>query len=125
MPTDGHEVWLSPAQVVRVARVDGGTVIDTTAWVQQRTGESVDAVAARLQAAGLGLVPLTDLNQGRIWLAAARIVAVRSSNERHAPGARAAIIMVGLRYNTDIAVRESVDEVMALLRGVPAGGASL
>ena len=117
VPTEGREVWLSPAQVVRVARVDGVTVIDTAAWVQQRTIEAVEAVAARLQAAGMKLLPLTDLNQNRIWLSADRVVAVRDSNARHAPGARAAIIMVGLRYNTDVAVRESVEEVMSLLRG--------
>ncbi len=105
--------------MVRVARVDGVTVIDTAAWVQQRTIEAVEAVAARLQAAGMKLLPLTDLNQNRIWLAADRVVAVRDSNARHAPGARAAIIMVGLRYNTDVAVRESVEEVMAMLRGAP------
>jgi hypothetical protein len=45
------------------------------------------------------------------------VVAVRASNDRHAAGARTAIIMVGLRYNTDVAVRESVEEVMTLLRG--------
>lgn len=117
VPTEGREVWLSPAQVVRIARVDGVTVIDTAAWVQQRSIEPVEAVAARLQAAGLKLLALTDLNQARVWLAADRVVAVRDSNARHAPGAHAAIIMVGLRYNTDVAVRESVEEVMTLLRG--------
>lgn len=121
IPTEGRprgeDVWLSTIQVVRVARVDGVTVIDTAAWVQQRTIEAVEAVAGRLQTAGLKLLPLTDLNQNRIWLAADRVVAVRDSNARHAPGARAAIIMVGLRYNTDVAVRESVEEVMAMLRG--------
>ncbi|MBX9698658.1 MAG: hypothetical protein K2X74_04435, partial [Acetobacteraceae bacterium] len=98
---------------MRIARVEGRTVLDTAAWVQQRTSEPVESIADRLRAAGVRLVALTDLNQGRIWLAADRIVAVRDSNERHAVGARAAIIMVGLRFNTDVAVRETVEEVMA------------
>jgi hypothetical protein len=83
--------------------------------VQQRTVESIDAVARRLEAAGQRFVPLTDLANGRIYLAVDRIVLVRGSEERHASGARAAIVMVGLRFNTDVAVRESVDQVMAAL----------
>jgi hypothetical protein len=52
-PTEGRAaVWIAPAHVVRVARVEGYTVIDTTAWVQQRTVESVEAVARRFIAAG-------------------------------------------------------------------------
>lgn len=94
-------------------------MLDTAAWVQQRTTESVEAIARRLGDTGLRLVPLTDLNGRRIWLAADRIVAVRESGARHAAGARAAIIMVGLRFNTDIAVREGVEEVMEALRRVP------
>jgi hypothetical protein len=100
-------------------------VIDTTAWVQQRSAESVEAVARKLQAAGQRLVALTDLSGGRTYIAADRVVVVRDSGERHAAGARAAIIMVGLRFNTDVAVRESVAEVMeALGRAGPlsAGG---
>jgi hypothetical protein len=117
VPTEGRAaVRLAAAQVVRVARVETHTVIDTTAWVQQRTIEPIDSVARRLAAAGQRLVALTDLSNGRIWLAADRIVLVRGSEERHAAGARAAIVMVGLRFNTDIAVRESVEEVMAALR---------
>ncbi|MBY0331545.1 MAG: hypothetical protein K2X49_12850 [Acetobacteraceae bacterium] len=120
MPTEGRApVFLAPAQVVRIARVEGRTVLDTAAWVQQRTTEPAESIAARLRDAGLRLVPLTDLNQGRIWLAADRIVAVRESNERHAAGARAAIIMVGLRFNTDVAVREGVEEVMEALGRLP------
>ena len=120
MPTEGRApVFLAPAQVVRIARVEGRTVLDTAAWVQQRTTEPAESIAARLRDAGLRLVPLTDLNQGRIWLAADRIVVVRDSNERHAAGARAAIIMVGLRFNTDVAVREGVEEVMEALRRLP------
>jgi len=116
VPTEGRaKVHLAAAQVVRIGRAEGHTVIDTTAWVQQRTVESIDSVAQRLEAAGQRLVPLTDLANGRIYLAVDRIVLVRDSGERHAAGARAAIVMVGLRFNTDVAVRESVEEVMAAL----------
>jgi hypothetical protein len=116
VPTEGRAtVHLAASQVVRIGRAEGYTVIDTTAWVQQRTVESIDAVARRLEAAGQRFVPLTDLANGRIYLAVDRIVLVRGSEERHASGARAAIVMVGLRFNTDVAVRESVDQVMAAL----------
>lgn len=133
IPSDRHgPVQLAPAHVVRIARVEGYTVIDTTAWVQQRTIEPVDVVAARLAAAGLRLVALTDLGGGRVYLATDRIVLVRDSEARHASGARAAIVMVGLRFNTDVAVRETVAEVLAAIRRVaqagppeaPVGGAS-
>jgi hypothetical protein len=73
-------------------------------------------VARRLEETGLRLLPLTDLNGRRIWLVADRIVLVRDSQARHAPGARAAIVMVGLRFGFDVAVRESVPEVMEGLR---------
>jgi hypothetical protein len=43
------------------------------------------------------------------------VVVVREAYEQHAAGARATIVMVGLRFNTDIAVRETVEEVMAAL----------
>jgi hypothetical protein len=116
VPTEGRAtVRLAAAQVVRIGRAEGHTVIDTTAWVQQRTVESIDSVARRLEAVGQRFVPLTDLANGRIYLAVDRIVLVRDSGERHAAGARAAIVMVGLRFNTDVAVRESVEEVMAAL----------
>jgi hypothetical protein len=116
VPTEGRAtVRLAVAQVVRVGRAEGATVIDTAAWVQQRTVESVESVAQRLIAAGRHFIPLTDLANGRIYLAADRIVLVRDSGDRHAAGARAAIVMVGLRFNTDVAVRESVAEVMTLL----------
>ncbi|GGC37358.1 hypothetical protein GCM10011504_14680 [Siccirubricoccus deserti] len=117
VPTEGRvPVRLAVAHVVRIGRVEGHTVIDTTAWVQQRTVEPVESVARRLTAAGQRLIALTDLNGARIYLATNRVVLVRDSQERHAAGARAAIVMVGLRFNTDIAVRESPDEVMAALR---------
>jgi hypothetical protein len=117
VPTEGRvPVRLAVAHVVRIGRVEGHTVIDTTAWVQQRTVEPVETLARRLTAAGQRLIALTDLNGARIYLATDRIVLVRDSQERHAAGARAAIVMVGLRFNTDIAVRESPDEVMAALR---------
>lgn len=123
IPTQGRApVWIAAAQVVRVARVEGHTVIDTTAWVQQRTVEPVEAVARRLAAAGQRLVALTDLGNARMYLAADRVVAVRESQERHAAGARAAIVMVGLRFNTDVAVRETVDDVMAAVRRQAQGG---
>jgi hypothetical protein len=111
----GPPVHVAVGQVVRIGRRESSTVIDTTAWVQQTTVEPVDSVARRLTEAGQRLVPLTDLNQSRIYLAADRVVLVRGSQERHAAGARAAIVMVGLRSGTDIAVRESVEEVMAAL----------
>jgi hypothetical protein len=115
-PTEGRaSVWLAPAQVVRIGRAEGQTVIDTAAWVQQRTTEPVDAVARRVAEAGQRLVPLTDLSNARIWIAADRIVLVRDSQDRHAAGARAAIVVVGLRFGTDVAVRESVAEVLAAL----------
>ena len=116
VPTEGRSpVRIAAAQVVRVARADGHTVVDTTAWVQQRTTESVEAVARRLAAAGQRMVPLTDLRDSRIYLAADRVVLVRETYEQHAAGARATIVMVGLRFNTDVAVRETVEEVMAAL----------
>ncbi|WP_270938282.1 hypothetical protein [Falsiroseomonas oryzae] len=116
MPAEGRmPVRIATGQVVRIGRAEGHTVLDTTAWVQQRTVEPVDSVARRLLATGLRLVPLTDLANGRIWLAADRVVLVREAHERHAAGARAAIVMVGLRFGTDVAVRESVAEVMAAL----------
>ncbi|MDI3308895.1 MAG: hypothetical protein QJR07_17570 [Acetobacteraceae bacterium] len=122
IPTEGRApVELAAAQVVRVARVENYTVIDTTAWVQQRTIEPVDSVARRLIAAGQRLVPLTDLSGARIYLAADRVVLVRDAQERYATGARTAIVMVGLRLTTDIAVRESVGEVMAALRRAGTG----
>jgi hypothetical protein len=126
IPTErGQAVRIAAAQVVRVGRGEGGTVIDTTAWVQQRSAENVEAVARKLQAAGQRLVALTDLSGGRTYIAADRVVLVRDSGERHAAGARAAIVMVGLRFNTDVAVRESVGEVMdalARLGPLSAGG---
>jgi hypothetical protein len=116
-PTEGRApVHLAVAQVVRVGRAEGHTVIDTTAWVQQRTVEPAESVARRLRAAGQRLVPLTDLRSSRIWLAVDRVVLVRDSQERHAAGARAAIVMMGLRFSPDVAVRETAEEVMAALR---------
>jgi hypothetical protein len=108
-------VRIAAAQVVRVARAEGYTVIDTTAWVQQRTTEAVEAVARRMAAAGQPLVALTDLRDARTYLAADRVVLVREAYEQHAAGARATVVMVGLRFNTDVAVRETVEEVMAAL----------
>jgi hypothetical protein len=117
IPTEGRaSVHLAALQVVRVGRVENFTTIDTAAWVQQRTVEPVEAVARRLRDAGQRLVALTDLNHGRVYLALDRIVLVRDSHERHAAGARAAIVMVGLRFNTDVAVRETTQEVMAAIR---------
>lgn len=116
VPTEGRgAIHLAVAQVVRIARAEGATVIDTAAWVQQRTVEPVESVARRLAGAGLRLIALTDLSNGRIYLAADRVVLVRESQERHAAGARAAVVMVGLRFGTDVAVRETVAEVMAAL----------
>ena len=123
VPTEGRStVWIAAGQVVRVARVENHTIIDTSAWVQQRTIEPVEVVARRLRAAGQRLVALTDLGNARTYLAADRVVLVRDSHERHAAGARAAIVLVGLRFNTDVAVREPVEEVMAALGREPQGG---
>ena len=117
IPTEGRApVHLSTAQVVRLGRVENFTTIDTAAWVQQRTTEPVEAIARRLRDAGQRLVALTDLSHGRVYLALDRIVLVRDSHERHAAGARSAIVMVGLRFNTDVAVRETSQEVMAAIR---------
>jgi hypothetical protein len=117
VPTEGRlPVRLSATHVVRIGRVESHTVIDTTAWVQQRTVEPVETLARRVIAAGQRLIALTDLNGSRIYLAVSHIVLVRESQARHAAGARAAIVMVGLRFNTDIAVRETPDEVMTALR---------
>ncbi len=109
-------VLLAASQVVRIGRVEGHTVIDTAAWVQQRSLEPVESLARRLAEAGTRLIPLTDLNGNRVYLAIDRIVLIRGSEERHAAGARAAIVMVGLRFNTDVAVREAPEEVKAALR---------
>ena len=115
-PVEGRAtVRIAAGQVVRVGRAEGATVIDTTAWVQQRSSESVDAVARKLALAGQRMAALTDLSGGRTYLAADRVVVVRESTERHAAGARASVVMVGLRFGTDIAVRESVAEVMTAL----------
>ncbi len=116
LPAEGRApVRLNAMQVVRVARLDGATILDTTAFVQQRSSEALDAVIRRLQSAGLRLVPLTDLNGARTFLALDRIVLVRPSEERHAAGARAAIVVAGLRFATDVAVRETVADVMAAI----------
>jgi hypothetical protein len=115
-PSEGRApIRLNAMQVVRVARLDGATVLDTTAYVQQRSSEGLEPVIRRLQGAGLRMVPLTDLNGGRTYLALDRIVLVRPSEERHAAGARAAIVVAGLRFATDVAVRETVADAMAAI----------
>ena len=114
-PAGQGPVRLAVPQVVRVGRLRGETVIDTAAWVQQRTTEPMEGLVRRLGAAGLRLVPLTDPSGQRTWLAADRIVLVRGSEARHAEGARTALVMVGLLYTRDVAVRETVEEVMAAL----------
>ena len=97
-------------------------MIDTAAFVQQRTVEPVEAVARRLAAAGHRLVALTDLRESRTYLAIDRVALVREAYEQHAAGARATIVMVGLRFNADVAVRETVEEVMAAIgRAAPNG----
>lgn len=124
IPTEGRApVRLAASHVVRVARAEGYTVIDTTAYVQQRTVETVEAVARRLAAAGQRLVALTDLRDARTYLAADRVVLVREPYEQHAAGARAAVVMAGLRFNNDVAVRETVEQVMAALERAPAARA--
>ncbi|SDB42749.1 hypothetical protein [Belnapia rosea] len=119
-PMEGRAaVRLNALQVVRIARLDGATILDTTAYVQQRSSEALEAVVRRLQSAGLRLVALTDLNGARTYLALDRIVLVRPSEERHAAGARAAIVVAGLRFATDVAVRETVAEAMAAIAAAP------
>lgn len=116
VPTGGHgPVRLAASQVVRIGRAEGYTVIDTAAYVQQRTVEPAESVARRVAATGHRLLALTDPSGQRTWLAADRIVLVRGSEERHAAGARAAVVLVGLRFAQDVAVRETVEEVMAAL----------
>ncbi|MBK1659061.1 hypothetical protein [Paracraurococcus ruber] len=116
VPSGGEvPVHLAVSQVVRVARVDQATAIDTISYVQQQSIEPVEAVAQRLMAAGLRLVPLTDLANRRLYVAPERVVIVRRSPERHAEGARASLVMAGLRLRNDVAVRETVEEVMAAL----------
>jgi hypothetical protein len=116
VPAEGRApVRVAASQVVRVARAEGYTVLDTTAYVQQRTIEPVEAVARRLAAAGQRFIALTDLRDSRTYLAADRVVIVREPYEQHAAGARAAVVMVGLRFSADVAVRETVGEVMAAL----------
>jgi hypothetical protein len=123
LPSEGRgAVRLALAQVVRIGRAEGHTVVDTAAWVQQRSVETVESLARRVAAGGVRLVPLTDPSGTRTWLAADRVVLVRESQDRHAAGARAAIVMVGLRMGADVAVRETPEEVMAALRRVLAGG---
>ena len=123
IPTEGRApVRLAAGQVVRVGRAEGYTVIDTAAYVQQRTVEPVESVARRLAAAGQRLIALTDLRDARTYLAADRVVLVREPYEQHAAGARAAIVMVGLRFNTDVAVRETVEQVMSALERAAAWG---
>lgn len=116
VPTGGHgPVRLAASQVVRIGRAEGYTVIDTAAYVQQRTVEAPDSVARRVAATGHRLVALTDPSGQRCWVAADRVVLVRGSEERHAAGSRAALVLVGLRFGQDVAVRETVEEVMTAL----------
>lgn len=116
VPSGGRgAVRLAASQVVRIGRAEGYTVVDTAAYVQQRTVEAAESVARRVAATGHRLVPLTDPSGQRCWVAADRVVLVRNSEERHAAGARAALVLVGLRFGQDVAVRESVEEVMAAL----------
>lgn len=115
-PAEGDRaVALAVAQVVRVGRLQNLTVIDTMSYVQLQTREPAEGVARRLAAAGLALAPLTDLAGVRTWVAIDRVVSVRPADVRHAPGARTSLIMSGLRFTTDFAVRESMDDVMAAI----------
>jgi len=114
-------VALAVAQAVRVGRLENVTVVDTTTFVQLQTRESVEAVARRLIAAGLPMMALTDLAGVRTYIATDRVVSVRAANERHAPGARTSLIVDGLRFSRDMAVRESMPEVMAALGGAVPG----
>lgn len=114
-PVGQGPVHLAVSQVVRIGRLEGETVIDTTSYVQQRTPEATDRLARRLAEAGVRLVALTDPSGASTWVAADRIVMVRGAEQRHAAGARATLVMVGLRYTRDVAVKESVEQVMAAL----------
>ena len=114
-PAGEGPVRLAVSQLVRIGRLEGETVIDTTAFVQQRTPEAGSSLAQRVAAAGVRLVQLTDPGGQRTWIAADKVVLVRETESRHAAGTRAAIILTGLRYTRDVAVKESVAEVMAAL----------
>jgi hypothetical protein len=117
IPTEGRApVHLATSQVVRLGRVENFTTIDTAAWVQQRTTEPVEAIARRLRDAGQRLVALTDLNHGRVFWRSTGSSWSASLTNGTPPAPRAAIVMVGLRFNTDVAVRETAPDVMAAIR---------
>lgn len=120
----GPPVALRATQVVRVGRLEGHTIVDTLAWVQQPTAESIESVARRVMATGHRLIPLTDPTAGRIWIGADSIVLVREANSQHTIGARAALVLDGLRFRAEIAVRETLPEVIAALERDAADRAS-
>jgi hypothetical protein len=109
-------VHIAAHQVTRIFHNEESTLIDTGGFARQRSLEPVDVVARRVIAAGRRMIALTDPSQQRIWLAAEAIIVVRESRENRAEGGRTAVSVVGLPLSRDLAVRESVDEVLAAIR---------
>jgi len=108
-------VKIAISQIIRIGLLERETVIDTTGFVQQRTSEPAETVARRLTAAGIRLVQVTDALGQRTWIAANWVVIVRAAQVGHPAGTRTSITLPGLRFARDVAVRETVEEVMAAL----------
>jgi len=58
-------------------------------------------------------IPLTTPDGGKVWLAPKGVVRIKSPDTRHARGSRAVLDLGGREQ----AVRETPDEVLALMRG--------
>ncbi|MFZ4408254.1 MAG: hypothetical protein ACOYOH_12975 [Paracraurococcus sp.] len=108
-------VRIAVSQIIRIGLLERETVIDTTGFVQQKTSEPAETVARRLMAAGIRLIQVTDALGQRNWVAANWVVMVRAAQAGHPVGTRASITLPGLRFARDVAVKETVDEVMAAL----------
>ena len=108
-------VKIAISQIVRIGLLERETVIDTTGYVQQKTSDPADTVARRVAAAGIRLIQVTDALGQRTWVAANWVVIVRAAQVGHPAGTRTSITLPGLRFARDVAVRETVEEVMAAL----------
>jgi hypothetical protein len=108
-------VQIAVSQIIRIGWLERGTVIDTTGFVQQKTSEPAETVARRLSASGIRLIQVTDALGQRTWVAANWVVMVRAAQAGHPAGTRASITLPGLRFARDVAVKETVEEVMAAL----------
>ena len=108
-------VKIAVSQIIRIGLLERETVIDTTGFVQQKTSDSAEAVARRVAAAGIRLVQVTDALGQRTWVAASWVVIVRAAQVGHPAGTRTSITLPGLRFARDVAVKETVEEVMAAL----------